>query len=330
MTPWTLLKTWLGAAALLLPASPAWPTAGPAKPDFVHGEVLVTRYDEASGSDLLTGGLGAEGLAKALPPLPAAPTAEQLRTAAIHGNYRALVDVTEGGGYGRLYGPLLAPTTADAAGRIFGTEYLAYARGRGGDQNITMMVQIPNAFDPSRACIIAAPSSGSRGVYGAIGTAGEWGLKKGCAVAYTDKGTGTGAHSLGHDTVGRLRGERADADAAGEFSSFTADLSDAERDAFNERSPNRWAWKHAHSRHNPEADWDEHVVASLRFALWVVNHRLAVDAAGGGTEPPQLDWDDVVVIASSVSNGGGASLRAAEVAPRGMIDGGRGSKPGHT
>mgnify|MGYP003349286586 CR=1 FL=1 len=34
-----------------------------------------------------------------------------------------------------------------------------------------------------------ATSSGSRGVYGAIST-GEWGLKKGCAVAYTDKGTG--------------------------------------------------------------------------------------------------------------------------------------------
>ena len=35
-----------------------------------------------------------------------------------------------------------------------------------------------------------ATSSGSRGVYGAIST-GEWGLKKGCAVAYTDKGAGT-------------------------------------------------------------------------------------------------------------------------------------------
>ncbi|MBD0276205.1 MAG: hypothetical protein ICV73_30305 [Acetobacteraceae bacterium] len=297
----TLLKPWLGAVAVLHVASAAWSAGSPAKPDFVRGEVVVTRYDAASGSDLLTGGLGAEGLKQALPALPATPTAEQLRTAAIHSNYRALIDVTEGGGFGRLYGPLVEPTTADAAGKIFGAEYLAYARGRSGDQNITLMAQIPDAFDPGRPCIVAAPSSGSRGVYGAIGAAGEWGLKRGCAVAYTDKGTGIGAHDLGRDTVNRLRGERADADAAGEFSSFTADLTDAERAAFNARSPNRWAWEHAHSARNPDAVWDEHVVLSLRFALWAVNHRLAVER---GTAAPSLDWDDVLVIASSVSNGG--------------------------
>jgi hydroxybutyrate-dimer hydrolase len=315
----TSLEPWLAAAVAMLPiAGPAWPASGPDKPDFIHGEVVVTRYDAAGGNDLLTGGLGAEGLSRPLPVLPAAPTAEQLRTATIHSNYRALVDVTGGGGYGRLYGPLVAPTTADATGRIFGAEYLAYARGRGGDQNVALMVQIPDAFEPARACIVAAPSSGSRGVYGAIGTAGEWGLKRGCAVAYTDKGTGTGAHDLGRDSVNRLRGERADADAAGEFSSFTADVTDAERAAFDARYPNRWAWKHAHSQRNPEADWDQHVVLSLRFALWAVNHKLAVER---GEAAPRLDWDDVLVIASSVSNGGGASLRAAEIAPRGMIDG---------
>ena len=321
------LKPWLGAAAMLGLASAGWAATGPDRPDFIHGEVLVTIYDAASGGDLLTGGLGAAGLAGAAPPVSATPTAEQLRTLAIYNNYRALVDVTDGGGYGRLYGPLIPPTTADPQGRIFGTEYLAFARGRGGDQNITLMVQIPDAFDPARACIITAPSSGSRGVYGAIGTAGEWGLKRGCAVAYTDKGTGTGAHNLERDTVGRLRGERADADAADDFSTFSADLTDEQRTAFNAQNPDRWAWKHAHSERNPEADWGQHVILSLRFALWAVNHRLAVRQ---GAAAPRLDWDNTLVIASSVSNGGAASLRAAEAAPRGMIDGVAVSEPNVT
>ena len=31
--------------------------------------------------------------------------------------------------------------------------------------------------------IVTGTSSGSRGVYGAIGSSGEWGLKNGCALA---------------------------------------------------------------------------------------------------------------------------------------------------
>jgi len=135
------------------------------------------------------------------------------------------------------------------------------------------MVQIPEAFDPAKACVVTGPSSGSRGIYGAIGTSGEWGLKKGCAVAYTDKGTGTGAPDLERDTVSLLRGERVPADEAGDRSNFTAPISDAERLAFNARHPDRWAWKHAHSELNPEADWDRHVLLSLEFALWALNDR---------------------------------------------------------
>ncbi len=86
-------------------------------------------------------------------------------------------------------------------GKIAGEECLAYADDGTGRRNVTMMVQIPASFDARHACIVAGPSSGSRGVYGAIGTTGEWGLKRGCAVAYTDKGTGNGAHDLQNDTV---------------------------------------------------------------------------------------------------------------------------------
>ena len=124
-----------------------------------------------------------------------------------------------------------------------------------------MMVQIPDTFVPSNACIITAPSSGSRGVYGAIATAGEWGLKRGCAVAYTDKGTGTGAHNLQTNTVNLMRGERADAAAARDDSNFTADIKERERAAFNAATPNRFAFKHAHSQQNPEKDWGDNVLA---------------------------------------------------------------------
>ncbi len=69
-----------------------------------------------------------------------------------------------------------------------------------------MLVQIPSTFDKANPCIITAPSSGSRGVYGAIGSAGEWGLKRGCAVAYTDAGKGTGFHDLATDQVNLMDG----------------------------------------------------------------------------------------------------------------------------
>ena len=306
--------SWPMAAVIGLAAGAA-AAAPPPKPAFIHGDVVVTSYPSGGGNDLLTGGLGAARLADPTPLAIDPLDPESLRTAAIYNNYRALVDTSAGNGYGVLFGPTVAPTTADGDGKIYGTEYLAFAKGRGGDQNVALMVQIPEAFDPAKACIVTGPSSGSRGVYGAIGTSGEWGLKHGCAVAYTDKGTGTGAHNLELDTVGLLRGERAAADEAGDLSTFTAELSDRQRAAFNARHPDRWAFKQAHSRLNPEADWDDHVVLSLSFALWALNTRLA--AAHG----PALTWADTLVIASSVSNGGAASLRAAEIAPRGMIDG---------
>ncbi|HEX6010413.1 MAG TPA: 3-hydroxybutyrate oligomer hydrolase family protein [Geminicoccaceae bacterium] len=290
----------LGSAGILLAAGTAWAGEPPpaAVPGFVNGQVLINEYPSGGDNDLLTGGLGAAGLQRPPsgppvvypPPVSSPPTAEELRTLAIYNNYRALVDTTSGGGYGWLYGPLVGPTTADAEGKIYGVEYLAYAKGRGGDQNVTLMVQIPEAFDPAKACVVTGPSSGSRGIYGAIGTSGEWGLKKGCAVAYTDKGTGTGAHDLERDMVSLLRGERVPADEAGERSNFTAPISDAERLAFNARHPDRWAWKHAHSELNPEADWDRHVLLSLEFALWALNDRY------GGA---RLTWGNTLVIASS-------------------------------
>lgn len=162
------------------------------------------------------------------------PTVTELRRLTIYNNYRALVDISTGGGFTVLYGPNVKPdgTAQDPSthkGLIAGDEYLAFEKQGNSRARVTMMVQIPDSFDPTNGCIVAAPSSGSRGVYGAIATAGEWGLKHGCAVAYTDKGTGNGVHDLQNNTVNLIEGERADAALAGDDSNFTATLTDSQR-----------------------------------------------------------------------------------------------------
>src|SRR5262249_47578880 len=192
-----------------------------------------------------------------------------------------LVDISTKGGFTVLYGPNVKPdgTAQDPSthrGLIAGDEYLIFEKGQDGRTNVTMMVQIPDSFDPANSCIVTAPSSGSRGVYGAIATAGEWGLKHGCAVAYTDKGTGTGADDLQNNTVNLIRGERIDATQAGDDSNFTANLSDSQRAAFNAATPNRFAFKHAHSQQNPEKDWGENVVRSIKVAFKVLNEKLGL------------------------------------------------------
>jgi len=301
--------------ALALPAAAA---------DLPHvaGSLACTRYDGAS-DDLLTAGLGKSGLAGPAPKIadPARPTAAELRRAAIHANYRALADMTPNGGYGRLYGPNIDLTGRDTLGegKVAGEECLAYWDDGSGRRNVTMMVQIPERFDRENPCIVAAPSSGSRGVYGAVGAAGEWGLKRGCAVAYTDKGTGSGVHALADDSVNLMTGERAAA-SAGARSNFTASLTAAERAAFEARWPGRYAIKHAHSGFNPESRWGDDVLQSIRFAFHVLNERHGVRDAGGRVQWRSITKRNTIVIAASVSNGGGASLAAAERDVEGLID----------
>ncbi len=280
--------------------------------------VLHTHYDGVT-DDLLTAGLGKSGLGSATAPTfanPLVPTTEELRRSAIYNNYRALIDPTPGGGYGTLYGPNVTAdgTVTTGEGLIAGDEYIAFEKNAGRRGRVTMMVQIPDSFSPTAACIITAPSSGSRGVYGAIATAGEWGLKHGCAVAYTDKGTGTGADDLQNNTVNLIQGQRVDAAQAGDDSNFTAPVSNKDRAAFNSATPNRFAFKQAHSQQNPESEWGQNVLRSIKFAFGMLNERF-------GRRGVHFDKRNTIVIASSVSNGGGASLRAVEQDNEGLIDG---------
>jgi hydroxybutyrate-dimer hydrolase len=291
-----------------------------AKPRFV-GAVQHTEYDGA-GDDLLTAGLGKSGLAGAAPGYanPGAPTAAELRRNAIYLNYRALLDMTAAGGYGVLYGPNVAldGTVTANEGKVAGGEYIAFSDDGSGRQNVSLMVQVPATFDVRQPCIVTATSSGSRGVYGAI-SAGEWALKRGCAVAYTDKGTGAAPHDLQNDTVPLIDGTRMLAERAGRAAAFRAALTPAERASFNSATPNRFAFKHAHGQQNSEKDWGRFTLQAVQFAFYVLNERLG-ERDADGTRRATFGRDNTWVIASSISNGGGAALAAAELDDAGWID----------
>lgn len=298
------------------------PPEANAPPWFVQGEVAQRSYDGTT-DDLLTAGLGKTGLAGAAPTSadPTNPTEAELRRLAIYNNYRALVDITANGGYGTLYGPNVdaSGVATTGEGKIAGDEYLTYADDGAGRQNVAVMVQIPSTFNPAKACIVTATSSGSRGVYGAIATAGEWGLKRGCAVAYTDKGSGNGGHDLAANTTYDLRGKRGDASAQGKAAGFIAAGSDAERAAYNAQFPNRWAYKHAHSQQNPEKDWGANTLDAVKLAFYLLNEKFS--PLEGGVRRVTITRDNTIVIASSVSNGGGAAIAAVEQDNEGWIDG---------
>jgi hydroxybutyrate-dimer hydrolase len=251
------------------------------------------RVSEHRGSDdLLTAGLGLAGLRALAPPAfadAAHPTPEELRRRAIWANWRGIADLAPGGGYGEWYG-----STAAVPGR----EFAALATVPGATQPHRVLLQLPDAFDAERPCVVVAASSGSRGVYGAIAVAGAWALPKGCAVAYTDKGAGTDYFDLDAGRGVAPNGTIADAGAALAFKPSA-------------NGAHGIAVKHAHSQDNPEADWGRHVQQAAQFALLALNE--AYPRRG-------FTFANTRVIAVGISNGGGAVLRAAELDHDGWLD----------
>ncbi|WP_215407211.1 D-(-)-3-hydroxybutyrate oligomer hydrolase [Janthinobacterium sp. JC611] len=292
----------------------------------------ITRADyDGKTNDLLTAGLGKTGLAGATPAYANVeqPTPLELRRNAIYANYRAVLDIAANSGYGTLYGPNVDASGNVGAGEglIAGSEYIAYADDGTGRKNVTLMVQVPASFDPDHACIVTGTSSGSRGIYGAIGSSGEWGLKKGCAVAYADKGSGTGLYVFEDDSVNLQNGVRAGRVVAGKNAHFAPDLSDAERLAWAGANPNRIAFKHAHSQQNPEKDWGKVTLQAVEMAYYVLNERYGVPARDGSSRIVRLTPKNTITIASSISNGAGSALLAAEQDSKGLIGGVAVSEP---
>ena len=294
------------------------------------GTIARADYDGKT-NDLLTAGLGKTGLAGTTPLYANAeqPTPLELRRNAIYANYRAVLDIAANSGYGTLYGPNVdaGGNVGTGEGLVAGSEYIAYADDGTGKKNVTLMVQVPASFDPDRACIVTGTSSGSRGIYGAIGSSGEWGLKKGCAVAYADKGSGTGLYVFEDDSVNLQNGVRAGRVAAGKNALFAPDLNDADRLAWAAAYPNRIAFKHAHSQQNPEKDWGKVTLQAVEMAYYVLNERYGVLARDGSSRIVRLTPKNTITIASSISNGAGSALLAAEQDTQGLISGVAASEP---
>ncbi|WP_250449934.1 D-(-)-3-hydroxybutyrate oligomer hydrolase [Lysobacter enzymogenes] len=302
------LRTAALAASLLLACAAGAASAAPARTSAAKPAGKTTAQDSAAmfsserqtdhrdRDDLLSAGLGLDGLRAMVPPAfadAAHPTAAELRRRALWSNWRGIADLAPGGGYGELYGSV-AP--------VPGREYSAFARLPGAKQPHRVLVQVPDGFDRDKRCIVVSASSGSRGIYGSIAVAGAWGLPKGCAVAYTDKGAGTDYFDLDAGL-----GVRADGTVGKPGDGELAFEPDAQA-----RKAGGVAFKHAHSQDNPEADWGRHVRQAAQFAL------RALDRAFPDAAP--FTWANTRVIAVGISNGGGAVLRAAELNDEPWLD----------
>ncbi|WP_299973198.1 3-hydroxybutyrate oligomer hydrolase family protein [uncultured Pseudoteredinibacter sp.] len=260
---------------------------------FKHSDIQHSYFD-GKGNDLLSAGLGFKGLQSPKQPSLENPeniSEEDLRRAAIYNNYRAIVSTNTDAGFGRLYGP------SARQNHISGHEYSSSIHYSNGELAANIVVQIPDSFDSNKPCIIAAPSSGSRGVWGAIGTAGDWGLRHACAVAYTDKGTGTGFQFL---------------DDGGNYKSNGL-LSNDKTTTFDPKDL-RIASKHAHSGRHVEKDWGRFTLQAVQMAFYLLNqhHR---DAS-----KRYFTKANTNVIAASISNGGNSVIQAAELDKSDWID----------
>lgn len=257
------------------------------------GDVRETAH--RGRDDLLSAGLGLDGL-RAKPPKfaeAAHPTADELRRRAIHASWAGIADLGPLGGYGVVYGG--APSVPGREFGAFATLPHARADTRTGKRaSHRVLAQIPDAFDAKARCLVVAPSSGSRGVYGAISFAGAWALPRGCAVVYTDKGTGSGWFDLDSDSGVALDGTRAQRGVAAlEFEPMATN------------GAHGVAVKHAHSGDNPEADWGRHVLQAARFGLAMLDRAFPQQAP--------FTADNTRIIAAGMSNGGGAVLQAAGI-----------------
>lgn len=261
--------------------------------DFLISPVRRTLHRD--DDDLLSAGLGLAGLAGQ--PVrfadPARPTAEAVRRRALQASWKGIADLGPLGGFGRAYGAV-----PDVPGR----EFSAFARLARARHPHRVLCQVPDGFDARARCLIVAPASGSRGIYGAVALGGAWGLARGCAVVYTDKGAGSGYFDCAEGTGVTLDGTRAEAGAAAlefEPTVFAAEAG--------------IAVKHAHSGDHPEADWGAHVLQAVEFGLEMLAEAFPAQAP--------FTPHNTRVIAVGISNGGAAVLQAAGIDRDGWLDG---------
>lgn len=262
-------------------------------PKTPYAQVRVTEH--RLNDDLLTAGLSLAGLRSLQAPAPADaehPTPAELRRRAIYTSWRGIADLRPGE-FGERYG---------SVSQVSGREWSTFLRLPHARQPHRALVQVPDSFDQTKRCLVVTASSGSRGIYGAIAVAGAFALPQGCAVAYTDKGAGSGVFDFASQIGVQLDGTRASAaEAELEF-----------KPEGQASTTSGVAFKHAHSADFPDADWGWHVLQAAEFGLH------ALDQAFPELAP--FTAQNTRVLAVGLSNGAGAALRAAELDEAGLID----------
>jgi len=287
--PYRLLLTSLAASLMLIACSPPTMEDGPQR----DSDPTASAMHIAEYPDLVSAGLALEGLRGTIP-VPddlEAPSVAELRAMSLHTQFSSLSAIRTANGLGEL--------TRQGLPKIAGVEIMTLRSLPGHDHSARALLQIPEGFDASRPCLVVAPASGSRGVYGAVPLAAPWALPRGCAVVYSDKGAGTDYFDHATGTGVQLNGQRVrsgDSELAFEptDTAITGPLIAA---------------AHAHSQINVEAFWGEVTLDAIRWALGQLGSRFE-----------SLRPDQVTVIATGLSNGGHAVLRALEADEAGLID----------
>lgn len=309
--------------------------SGPTDTNFNFKKQAVVSHhfsqDTNAEFDLLSAGLNIKQLLSPVPPPlkdKQSPTPLELRQQAYYHNIRALLDLTESGGFNRKY--------AESFGQepVYGSEYLTYSYSPEGTVEASYLVQIPENFNTDEPCLITAASSGSRGIYGAVGVAGFWALSKGCAISYTDKGTGTGFYFLKQDKGYSVSGKLVGSDSVG-IDSAGSDLENNNDDTISfvaessiqsdNQAPSKdiVATKHAHSMTNVEKDWGTYVNQATVVGLYFLNKHFSEtkpDDKKVGSSSVTFIPSNTTIIATGISNAGGAVIKAAEESKADLFD----------
>ncbi len=131
---------------------------------------------------------------------------------------------------------------------------------------------------------------------------------------HSDKGTGTGFHDLYSGTAYRID-LIATTDAADPLVTWRAEPSPA-LDGWRRSHPHRIAVRHVHEGDNSERDWGRYLLQAIKAGFALLQREFpATDAR------PAISRERTRVIASGISNGGGAVLRALESDREGLLDG---------
>jgi hydroxybutyrate-dimer hydrolase len=270
----------------------------------------VRRNAVAAPDDLLTAGLGLEGLRGPAPGFADAlqPTPAELRRRSIHANYRSLQDVTDLGGYGRCFGLL-------SGQRCSGVEYLGALAGPEGQGRHTVCLLIPENFNVRQPVLVAAAASGSRGVYGGLPIAGPWALARGYALVLTDKGTGSGLFDVDTGTGIRIDGTLT-TDRDDPWGMFIPKVDDAGL------APHSVLFRHPQGGVNPERLWGDYLLQAIDAALQWLRQEYTVGTAAHAFAPSA-----VRILATGISNGGATVLRALERDAERWISGAAVSEP---